>query len=307
MVSQRWPNLAKKLLGDNPEQQVQDILKFADQLKNNPQLQKSFLSEFFGNGDDVEKLMRNGAKGFFDEFRKQQKLLNPLNPDLLKQAQAFRDAQIGFNDALTNFENSAGPAFLKQMRGIVGEATNVVDPFDGKPANPSEPKKLWGDISKGDIGALGKELGHVFANSVRADLACRKGGDPDRDARDVKKSLQNGDIQKWLKHAPPDQQPDSGFFHKSAFITGDCLGARHSWFRGHNRRRHQIGVLAAFRELMATNEANSNTEGGFTQASYETGGFGGSAAVALAAVAAVPASAILIAATLKTAALITSV
>jgi hypothetical protein len=42
LVAQRWPNLAKQLLGDNPEQQVQDILKFADQLKNNPQLQKSF-------------------------------------------------------------------------------------------------------------------------------------------------------------------------------------------------------------------------------------------------------------------------
>ena len=38
--------------------------------------------------------MRNGAAGFWDEFRKQQSLLNPINPELTKQAQSFRDETI---------------------------------------------------------------------------------------------------------------------------------------------------------------------------------------------------------------------
>jgi hypothetical protein len=161
------------------------------------------------------------------------------------------------------------------MQGIVGEATSVVNALDGKPANPSEPKKLWSDISKGDIGALGKELGHVFADSVRAELGIQKGGDPDKDARDVKKSLQNGDMKRWLQ-APSDQQPDSGLFQKSAFITGDApRRSTYVGFAGIIADGTKAGVLAAFRELMATNEANSNTAGGFTQASYETGGGSG--------------------------------
>ena len=92
LMSQRWPNLTEKLLGEGAEDQVRDIIAQLDKLKNEPQLQKQLASEFFGNGDDIEKLMRNGAKGFFDEFERQRKASNPVNPELAKQAQAFRDA-----------------------------------------------------------------------------------------------------------------------------------------------------------------------------------------------------------------------
>ena len=143
LMSQRWPNLTEKLLGEGAEDQVRDIIAQLDKLKNEPQLQKQLASEFFGNGDDIEKLMRNGAKGFFDEFERQRKALNPVNPELAKQAQAFRDATIQFNDALENFENKAGPTFLKEMKGIVDEASAVVEILN----HPLDPKK-WIDAAK---------------------------------------------------------------------------------------------------------------------------------------------------------------
>ncbi len=268
LLSQKWPNLTQRLLGENSEQQVQEIIKFLDQLKNQPQLQKQLAGEFFGNGADIEKLMRNGAKGFFDEFARMQKSLNPINPDLLKQAQAFRDATTAFNISLENFENSAGPTFLKQMTSIVGEAKSITDALDGKPANPSEPNKLWGSLSHGDIAAFGKELGKVFVNSVQTELGMT--------------AAQKAAADKHAMQSPPTSLPAtpprssaSGLFRKSAFITGDSPRAStYIGLAGIISDGTKSGVIAAFREMMATNEAaNGNAGAGFTQASYETGGF----------------------------------
>jgi hypothetical protein len=271
LMSQRWPNLTEKLLGEGAEDQVRDIIAQLDKLKNEPQLQKQLASEFFGNGDDIEKLMRNGAKGFFDEFERQRKALNPVNPELAKQAQAFRDATIQFNDALENFENKAGPRFLKTMSGIVDEAKTLVDDINGKTANPEEPKKLWSDLKSGDIVALGKELGKVAADSFRAEAGlppAEAGADPDKEARDVKKSLDNGDIRKWLS-----QPPANSLFHKSAFVTGGDAGGSYGLV-GIITDGTKAGVLAAFRELMALQDAKAAGSGspGIMNASFETGG-----------------------------------
>lgn len=135
LLSQRWPTLTEKLLGEGTSDQINDIIKFLGQLKNQPQLQKQLASEFFGNGDEIEKLFKNGADGFWTEFNKQQKLLNPINPELLKQSQNFLDATIKFKDTLENFENSAGPLFLKTMTGLVDKADEFVKLLEGPSAN----------------------------------------------------------------------------------------------------------------------------------------------------------------------------
>jgi hypothetical protein len=270
LLSQKWPNLTQRLLGENSEQQVQEIIKFLDQLKNQPQLQKQMAGEFFGNGADIEKLMRDGAKGFFDEFAKMQKSLDPINPDLLKQAQAFREAQTAFNVSLENFENSTGPAFLKTMTSLVGEAKTLMDDLDGKTANPSEPHKLADDFKKGDIVALGTELGHVFASSVRAEFGVDLSG------------LLSTKPQKFI---PPPAKGGTSFrhssfdgdgsdlFHRTAFSTGQAATGSTFGLAGIIADGTKSGVLAAFREMMATQSvANNNSAPGIVQASYETGG-----------------------------------
>ena len=126
----RWPDLIKKLQGEGTEDQVKDIFKFLDQpkLRNEPQLQKQILGSIFGSGDEMEKLFAQGAQGFLGELEKQKKQLGPISPEMLKQAQDFRDATIKFNDALERFETTVGPAFLGMMTGIVDKAAQILNP-----------------------------------------------------------------------------------------------------------------------------------------------------------------------------------
>ncbi len=271
LLAQRWPNLAQKLIGEGAEDQVKDIIGQLDKLKNEPQLQKQLASEFFGNGDDIEKLMRDGAKGFFDEFARMQKTLNPINPDLLKQAQAFRDSTTAFNTSLDNFENSTGPTFLKQMKALVDEAGTLMDDLDGKKANPSEPNKLWGSLSSGDVTGFGSELAKVFANSVMTELGLSE--------------KQKADLLSSAPSQAPHPAPSGRYgFHPSSFVgDGNGLFQRTAYgdpvmrasdvgLSGLISDGTKSGVLAAFRELMAGNEAGqpSASGGGFINASYET-------------------------------------
>ncbi len=270
LLSQKWPNLTQRLLGENSEQQVQEIIEFLDQLKNQPQLQKQLAGEFFGNGADIEKLMRNGAKGFFDEFARMQKSLNPISPELLKQAQEFRESTTAFNVSLENFETSVGPIFLKQMKSLVDEAKTLMDDLDGKPANPSEPKKLVDDLKKGDVLSLGTELAKVFASSVRAEFGIDVSG------------LASTAPQKFIPppakggasfHHSSYEGDGNGLFHRTSFTGTPATGSTFG-LAGIISDGTKSGVIAAFREMMATNEAaNGNASGGFQEASYETGGF----------------------------------
>src|SRR6185437_6605801 len=136
LLSQRFPTITKKLLSEDTEQQIKDItaLLNSDKLKKDPQLQKKLANEFFGNGDEIEKLFKTGADGFWKEFQRQQKQLNPVNPELMKQAQTFLDATIKFNDSLENFENKTGPIFLKTMSKIVDGASNAITILEKGPS-----------------------------------------------------------------------------------------------------------------------------------------------------------------------------
>lgn len=260
-----FPGLTNALEGETIEQQFKTIMQYADRIKN-PQLQKSFLSEFFGNPDDIEKLFARGAKGFFAEFDKIQKSLNPINPDLLKQAQVFRESLTGFNIALANFENSSGPLFLKQMTSLVHEAQAVVDTLN----NPFDPKN-WLKAGK-----------DILRNSLLGDIDRLEDKAANALADKLKGSNDNA--------APVPPPPVRGnLFHKSSY-NGDGNGLLHLTAYSNSETTSQLreslglagiiadgtksGVLAAFREMMATNDT-PNSAGGFMQASYETGGGAG--------------------------------
>ncbi|QAY95102.1 hypothetical protein CWB41_04640 [Methylovirgula ligni] len=275
LLAQRWPTLADKLLGDNPEQRMKDVVNFLNndaKLRADPQLQKKLAGEFFSNPDDVEKLFRDGATGFWDEFNKQAKALDPINKDLLKQAQVFRDAQIGFNDALDNFENSTGPAFLKQMTSIVDEARTLMDDLGGKKANPGEPNKLWGSLSSGDVTGFGSELAKVFANSVMTELGLSEKQKADLLSSAPAQAPHPAPSGRYGYHPSSFEGNSNGLFQRTSY--GDpVMRASDAGLAGLISDGTKSGVLAAFRELMAGNEADqSSAGGGFAKASYETSG-----------------------------------
>ncbi len=189
----RWPDLIRKLQGEGTKGQLEDIFKFLGQkeLQDQPQLQKQLLGAFFGSGDQLEALFARGATGFLDELKKQQASLGPITDDLLKQAQAYRDATIEFNTALTNFETGAGPAFLKQMSDLLKGAKEFVDVVaqggndKGADKTPDhQDHRSWGQTLGDAANDAGKALGKAWG---------------------------------WFSEATKDKQPNPRLLHKSAF------------------------------------------------------------------------------------------
>ncbi len=255
--------LIDQLKKDSPEKQIEDIFKFVGQskLQNEPQLQKQILGAFFGSGDQLEALFARGATGFLDELKKQQASLGPITDDLLKQAQAYRDATIDFNTALTNFETGAGPRFLETMTALLKDAKDFVDVL-GKGGNDKgadkspdhQDHRSWGQAIGDAANDAGKALGKAW--DYFSEVTKDKKPNPL-----LHKSAFDG---------------SGGLLHRASFLADAPASAPDSVVVGMIADGTKIGFLAAMRELMATKDLDmSDGAPGFTNASYETGGGGG--------------------------------
>ncbi len=240
----RWPDLIKKLQGEGAEDQVKDIVKFLGQakLQNEPQLQKQLAELIFGNGADIEKLFAHGAQGLLNEIQRQQSKLGTISPEMLKAAQDYRDAQIGFTDSLEKFETTIGPRFLGVMSKIVDKATEFFDPDRSKI-----------DKKQRDGGARDereRDGGTDWMNDPRVRDALRK------------KSGFGGSDGRGLLHLSSFGGGEGG----AATRLGDGTDIIAAGTR--------VGFLAAMRELTATGDGGKTGAPGIVNASYETGGGG---------------------------------
>ncbi len=236
----RWPTLIKKLQSEGTSDQLKDIFSFLGKadIQREPQLQKKLLEVFFGNGDEMEKLMAQGAKGILGEIDKQQRSLGPISPEMLKQAQDFRDAQIAFGDEIEKFETKIGPAFLSGMTAIVKEGEKLVALFDSPVL-----KWLYEAEQRGEKGVAGV-LGKMFGDQPAEPAQPRKPG-------------------------IVGMRKDRGLFHHTAFGDNSptaAFGLEETIAAG-----TKTGVLDAFREWLAMKDAE---KGGIHFASYEPGGNG---------------------------------
>ena len=268
----RWPDLIKKLQSEGLDDQVKDIFKFLGQakLQNEPQLQKQILESVFGNGAEMEKLFPNGAQGFLAEIQRQQSKLGTISPELLKAAQDYRDAQIGFTDSLEKFETTAGPAFLSTMSSIVTGAEKVFGMLSASTWSAKEQKdreaaaedwKLRGSKPEENPFATGKLplARHPAPPSLSGWKKWLFGDDVS--------SSQNSASPPWLHKSS--YGASGGLLHNASFGGSDtgsdiiAVGTK-------------IGFLAAMREMMATGDNNGKAASGLINASYETGsgGFG---------------------------------
>ena len=89
-----------------------------------PQVQKQLL-ESMGMGSEAENLFGDGGlAGLLKELSKPRTLSSAA---LAEEARKLIDATSAFNDSLAKLENSAGPAWLKTMEGVVDKAKVLVD------------------------------------------------------------------------------------------------------------------------------------------------------------------------------------
>ena len=273
----RFPDLIKKLQGEGTEEQLEDIFKFLGQkkLQNEPQLQKQLLGAFFGSGDELEKLFAQGGKGFLDELAKQRQQLGTISPEMLKQAQDFRDAQIKFNDSLERFENSVGPKFLSMMTAIVDKAAMFFNPpaktkeFDDDPAVKAQKEKLK---------AAGRAVGDFLTGKPMGGPAPAPAA-PQQDLKPLAPRARLREMQQeGLLHKSAYDGENRGLFQRASFVQGGLQGSGSvAGFgaEGVIASGTRLGVLAALRELMATDEVGKGGGGGLLNASYGNGSLGG--------------------------------
>ena len=237
----RWPDLIKKLQGEGTEDQIKDIFKFLGQekLQKEPQLQKQILGALFGSGSDMEKLFAQGADGFLNELAKQKQQLGSISPEMLKQAQDFRDAQIKFNDTLEKFETTIGPAFLSGMTSIVSSITSAFDL----------------------VGLLNDKL-----HGRQSKLENEKAGEENRKNFQLRPGNPYADGK--LRLLPQSYRSGGGMLHLTSFgdaASGASMGGGMVDTLAAGTKQ---GFLAAFRELMATGDTAGAAGGGLINASY---------------------------------------
>ena len=237
----RWPDLIARLKKDTTQDQIKDIFDFlgSSKLQGEPQLQKQIIGTIFGNGDEMEKLFAQGSKGFLDELAKQSKQLGSISPEMLKQAQDFRDAQIKFNDTLEKFETTIGPAFLGGMTSIVSSITSAFDLLG------MLNDKLHGRQSKLENDKAGEE------NKKNFQL---RPGNPYSDGK--------------LRLLPQSYRGGGGMLHLASFGGDDGGSSVGGGMVDTLAAGTKQGFLAAFRELMATGDTAGAGGGGLINASY---------------------------------------
>ncbi|WP_158812066.1 hypothetical protein [Beijerinckia sp. L45] len=263
----QWPEVIGRMQHEGIGDALLDGLRQAEEIAKakGPQAQKRFLEHLFpGHGPDAEKLFSGGLGEFIKELESMKTKLAPISPEMLKQEQAMRDAVKDLNISLENFENKVGPRFLGMLTAIVEKAAQFFNP-DGKAAKDQH-----------DGGAADE----------------RKNA-PDMDDERIKRALRTPqpygalDHDAFKKPSLGDRLKEEfggvGGFHKSSYEgSGGLLHMASYGGSGEGVSTSlaatiaagtKMGFLAAFRELMAIQDADG--KGGGQNISFGPQGGGG--------------------------------
>ena len=248
----QWPDVIRRMQHEGPAEALIDAFRQAEEVgkTKGPQVRKQFL-DAIGLGGEAEKLF--GDHGLSGLLTQLQKPWAGPSPEFLKQAQDLRDATIGFNNSLQQFENSSGPRFLETMRGIVDSAKAVVDYLNSRDWSKEEReqrKKIAEDsASKGENAfATGKlRLQKQEDTGVLPWIKNRLGlGDAPKAS-----SVDPSTLPKFFHRSSYDRSGSGGLLQNASFTTGaDPSSSSQFGLRGVMTESTKAGVVAAFREMM---------------------------------------------------------
>ena len=164
-LNQQYPQLARKLKGDNPAQALKDYLDFlakipgameaagssqADAIQN----QKRFTALGFGS-DDLNKLVEQGPGKLAEVMADAAKNTPKTTAEMVAGAEALSKAAHDFEDAIERFQTGAGPFIFKQLTAATGDFTEafkqVEDTVKWFQANRDHPVKSLLEATEGAI------------------------------------------------------------------------------------------------------------------------------------------------------------
>lgn len=275
-LSRQAPDVAKKLLGENPDQQVQEIIKFLDTIKNS-EIRKNWAEAFFGDGD-IARLVQDGYGKFAEQQAAVAKNIPKITADYQKQAEAFNNSIHDFNDALENLETKVGPAIFKQLKQAADDFRSAFDSIKDawswwQSNKDKDVKTFVDDNARAGYDALKKQ--HE-AN----DEATRQGRGPVIDLPGIitgQTHPTDADVDTHRKFQE-DRNNINPLFHKSSFATwDDGGGAVGSSGSDGLQRAVRYGVVQGLQDFEDMKRAQQDgaggaAGGGFQRASYETSG-----------------------------------
>ena len=274
-LNQQRPEIAKRLLGENPEQQIQEVFKLLGTLA--PGVRKRWAEAFFGDGD-MARLVEDGYKGFAEAQEDAARSVPKITANYQEQAEAFHKSILEFDDALERLETKTGPFIFRELKTVAENLRSTFDDIesvlkwwqDNKDKSSKDfiddnAKAFHDDMKRrADRNAAARAEGH----GPLIDLPNVIAGSPERDKEEHQRFQR-------------DRQNINPLFHKSSF-DGFSDGGGSSGFGLQDiiQRGTRAGVvqgLLDFSDLKrAQSQAGGNGGGGGLQnASYETGGSGG--------------------------------
>ena len=164
-LNQQYPQLARKLKGDNPAQALKDYLGFlaeipgameaagssqADAIQN----QKRFTALGFGS-DDLNKLVEQGPGKLAEVMADAAKNTPKTTAEMVAGAEALSKAAHDFEDAIERFQTGAGPFIFKQLTAATGDFTEAFKQVENTvkwfQANREHPVKSLLEATEGAI------------------------------------------------------------------------------------------------------------------------------------------------------------
>ena len=170
-LNQQYPELARKLKGDNPAQALKDYLDFlakipgameaagssqADAIQN----QKRFTALGFGS-DDLNKLVEQGPGKLAEVMADAAKNTPKTTAEMVAGAEALSKAAHDFDDAIERFQTEAGPFIFKQLTAATSDFTEAFKEVEATvkwfQANKDHPVKSLLDATEGAIDSQAEE------------------------------------------------------------------------------------------------------------------------------------------------------
>lgn len=159
-LSQRFPDFARKLSLEKPQEQIKDIFAWLAKI-DDPQLQRRWTEAFMGDGE-LSRLLTNGGADFAQAMRDAAGHAARMTPELQAQAKAFHDAQLDFRDTLEDAETAVGPTILKGMTAIVTDFRDL--------ATRLGELKDWWDKTAGHPAQMAKDVGGKIIDAAKDEV-----------------------------------------------------------------------------------------------------------------------------------------
>lgn len=258
------PEIAKRMLGENFEQQFKDAIAYLTTAKNlaaDPALQREWYTDFFGD-PSLAQLSSKGLSGLMDAMKQAQGEAPKFSKELLDASEKFYQSVTSITTAFEALENIFAPTLLNQMAIGIDNLAGAIKELQ---KSPKDIAKDAVDAAKRQADTVLSNLDSLWPNTVGGQYLGQfmewwRGGSKPAETPEPKTDWQPKDGSSkrlrhnfWMQEGDPEptiENPNWKLFSPSAFHPGGDTTSRFgsSIFVDAIAAGTKAGTLEAFRE-----------------------------------------------------------